>query len=154
MTRLRQEYDLFINPKTLAYALQPNPPPPFHWTAIPPRYWRSQIFSKKYSKSPRKRRQPHDLETWCFRYASATIPLRQWRSGYAKSTLMATQLRPCYDLGDGATFSLRFCILSIWNLKFNLFIFSWMSTIGTLKSLCFSWPLWTTDYWSRSVKRS
>ena len=59
--------------------------------------------------------------------------------------LMALQLRPCYDLGDGATLSLRFFIISIYNLKFNWFMSSWMSTIDALKSLCFSWPLWTTD---------
>ena len=58
---------------------------------------------------------------------------------------MALQLRPCYDLGDGATLSLRFCIIPIYNLKFNWFMSSWMSTIEGLKSLCFIWPLWTTD---------
>ena len=31
--------------------------------------------------------------------------------------LVAMLLRPCYDLGDGATLSLRFCIPFIQNLK-------------------------------------
>ena len=51
-------------------------------------------FSLKLFQSPWKRRQPHELGTWRFqyasstlllrfRYAAATIPLRQWRSDYA-----------------------------------------------------------------------
>ena len=108
------------------------------------RSWRSHIFSKIITNRHGSVDKHTIWELVASSYAAATILLRQWRSRYALSTLMALQLRPCYDIGDGATLSLRFCIIYIYNLKFNWFMSSWMSMIDALKSLCFSWPLWTT----------
>ena len=61
-------------------------------------------FSLNYSKSPLKRRQPHDLGTWRFHYASSTLPLR---SCYDPTTTMKIWLRLVYADGDVAATSLR-----------------------------------------------
>ena len=78
-----------------------NPPPPFHWTAIPLRSLRSRIFSKII---PNCRGSVDSHTIWGldasttlllrFSYAPATIPLRQWRSGCAYGDVAATLLRP------------------------------------------------------------
>ena len=120
------------------------PPPPFHWTAIPLRSWRHRIFSKFIPN----RRESVDCHTILgldasstlllrFRYAPATIPLRQWRSGYASlslrwwrcscdlATTLAMELRFCcafasflYRIGNSDTLLLRpwrfYCALAVY----------------------------------------
>ena len=61
-------------------------------------------FSLNYTKSPRKRRQPHNLGTWRFRYASTTLPLRYC---YDSTTTMKIWLRLVYANGDEAATLLR-----------------------------------------------
>ena len=98
--------------RTLELTLPPPPPPQFHRTAIPLRSWRSQNFSKN-SKSPRKRRQPHDIGgggggglmlSVRVHYASTTLPLRFC---YDPTTTMKIRLRLVYADGDAAATLLR-----------------------------------------------
>ena len=89
---------MFIQPLPLT-----PPPPPFHWTAIPLRSWRSRIFSKLFQIA---------AEAWTatrfgdltlpvhFHYASTTLPLR---SCCDPSTTMKIWLRLVYADGDLAT---------------------------------------------------
>ena len=84
-----------------------NPPPPFHWTAIPPRSWRSRIFSRIILH----RNGSVDCHTiWGldapvrFHYASTTLQLRH----YCDPTT-TTEIWLClvYADGDEAATSLR-----------------------------------------------
>ena len=80
-----------------------NPPPPFHWTAILLRSWRSRIFSKIIPN----RRGSVDCHTTLpvrFHYASTTLPLR---SCYDPTTTMKIWLRLVYADGDVAANVLR-----------------------------------------------
>ena len=107
--------------------------PTFHWTAFPLRSWRSRSFSKIIPNRSRS----VDSQIWglhasstlplCFYYASVSLLPRCSRFGCVvialllqsrydnedPATLMAMQLRACYDIGDGATLSLRFCVIFI-----------------------------------------
>ena len=81
--------------------------PPFHWTEIPPRYWRSQIYSKKI---PNRRGSVDNHTIWRLG-ASGTLPLRFY---YASATLllrshytMKNRLRLVYADGDAAATLLR-----------------------------------------------
>ena len=72
------------------------------------------------------------------------------KQNYAKATLMTLQLRPCFDQGDGATLSLRSYIPSIKSetqlIYVQLNVNIQRKWIDALKSICFRWLLWTTDY--------
>ena len=107
-------------------------------------------FLLNYSKSPLKRRQPHDLETQdvpvrstsllqrfyaaaalatillSCRCVSAALEIVQGASATTMKISATLSLRwwRCYDLDDGATRSLRFCILSIQKLWISWFILS------------------------------
>ena len=76
--------------------LNPLPPPPFNWTTIQLRLWRSSIFSKII---PNRRGSVHCHTIWGLD-ASSTLPLRFY---YASVTLL---LRSLYDNEDLATLSL------------------------------------------------
>ena len=79
--------------------------PPPHSTGRRFRYAHGDIgFSLKYSRSPRKRRLPHDFRTCHFQYASTTLPLR---SCYDPTTTMKIWLRLVYADGDVAATLLR-----------------------------------------------
>ena len=71
--------------------------PPFHWTAIPLRSWRSRIFSKIIPN----RRGSVGSHMICGFDASSTLPLR---FHYASATLL---LRSYNDNEDLTTLSLR-----------------------------------------------
>ena len=71
--------------------------PPFHWTAIPLRSWRSRIFSRII---PNRRGSVDSHTSWGLD-ASRTLSLRFY---YASATLL---LRSHYDNEDLATLSLR-----------------------------------------------
>ena len=71
--------------------------PPFHWTAIPLRSWRSRIFSKII---PNRRGSVDSHTSWGLD-ASSTLSLRFY---YASITLL---LRSHYDNENLATLSLR-----------------------------------------------
>ena len=131
-----------------------------------------RISLKFFSKSPRKRRQPHDLGAWRFHFASTlycasvTLPLRFC---YDPTTTMKIRLRLVYADGDAAaTYAMELRLLC----TFVSFLYKIRSLtdvclvechpIDALKSPCFGWPLWTTDYvgwseaqarWSRRAKR-
>ena len=79
------------------YCTVTPPPPPFHWTAIPLRSWRSRIFSKIIPN----RRGSVDRHTIWGLDASSTLPVRFY---YASVTLL---LRSHYDNENLATLSLR-----------------------------------------------
>ena len=81
------------------------PPPPFHWTTIPLRSWRSRIFSKIIPN----RRGSVDSHTILELDAVSTLPLRFY---YASTTLL---LRSHYDNEDLVTLSLRWWWCS-WDL--------------------------------------
>ena len=85
--------------------------PPFHWTAFPPRSWRSRSFSKII---PNRSRSVESHTIWGL-HASSTLPLRFY---YASVTLLprcsrfgcvviALLLRSRYGNEDPATLSLR-----------------------------------------------
>ena len=61
-------------------------------------------FLLSYSKSPWKRRQPHDLENWRFHNASTTLPLRFC---YDHTTTMKIRLGLVHADGDAASTLLR-----------------------------------------------
>ena len=71
--------------------------PPFHWTAIRLRPWRSRIFSKII---PNRRGSVDSDAIWKLD-ASSTLPLRFY---YASATLL---LRSHYDIEELVTLSLR-----------------------------------------------
>ena len=79
--------------------------PPFYWTAIPLRLWRSQNFSKII---PNRRGLVDNHTIWGID-ASSTLPLRL---NYDSVTLL---LRPQNDNEDPATLSLRW-----WRCSCNL----------------------------------
>ena len=79
----------------------PPPPPPFHWTA---KLMAITDFFLNYSKSPRKRRQPHDFGTWRFQCASTTLLLRFC---YDPTATLKIRLRLVYADGDAAATLLR-----------------------------------------------
>ena len=88
-----------------------NPPPPFHWTAIPLRSWRCGIFSKII---PNRRGSVDSHTIWGlgasstlplrFHYASITLPLSCY---YDPTTTMKIWLRLVYADGDVAATLLR-----------------------------------------------
>ena len=80
--------------------------PPFHWTAISLRSWRSQIFSKTI---PNRRRSIANHTIWGHD-AYSTLPLRFYYASttlllhfcYDPTTTMKIQLRLVYADGDAA----------------------------------------------------
>ena len=83
------------------------PPPPFHWTAIPLRSWRSRIFSKTipYRCGSVDSHMIWDLRLPVhFHYASTTLPLR---CCYIPITTMKIRLRLVYANSDAAATLLR-----------------------------------------------
>ena len=69
-------------------------------------------FSLIYTKSPQKRKQPHDLGTWRFQFPSTMLLLRFRCDSAALAMLLlrcrcASLLRSQYDNEDAATLSLR-----------------------------------------------
>ena len=93
--------------------LPPPPRPPPYSTGRRFRYAHSDHrILLNYSKSPRKRRQPHDLDAWRFQYASSTLP---FRFCYDPTTTMKIRLRLVYADGDAAATLLQ---TSRWSYAF------------------------------------
>ena len=89
--------------------------PPFHWTAIPLRLWRSRIFSKVI---PNRRGSVVNHTIWgldasstlplCFYYASATLLLRSHYDNEDLVTLSLRRWRCSCDLATTLAMELRF----------------------------------------------
>ena len=82
----------------------PPPPPPIPLDGDSATLMAITDFLYNYSKSPRKRRRPHDLRAWRFQYAATTLPLRFC---YDHTTTMKIRLRLDYADGDTAATLLR-----------------------------------------------
>ena len=107
-------------------------PPPFHWTAIPLRSWRSRFFSKT------DRRESVDSHTILGLAASSTLPLRFY---YASVTLLL-HVRSHYDNEDLATLSLRwwrcscdFATALVMELRFRCAFVSFLYRIWNFDTL-------------------
>ena len=93
------------------------PPPPIPLDGDSTTLIAVTIFSKKYSKSPRKRRQPHDLETWRSQYASTTLLLRPHHYNEDLTTLSLRWTRCSCDLATTLAMELRFRCAFVTFLK-------------------------------------
>ena len=66
---------------------------------------------------------------------------------------MAMQLRPCYDKGDGATLSLRFCILSIQLTYVHLYVNDICAQVAILQLAIMNHRLIMLDDEVRAIRR-
>ena len=106
--------------------LNPTPPPPFHWTAIPLRSWRSRIVSNII---PNRRGSVDSHTIWGldasttlllrFRYAAATTMKIWLRLVYADGDVAATLLRPWRWSYASVALSYPFYIESEILIRFN-----------------------------------
>ena len=104
--------------------------PPFHWTAIPLRSWRSRIFSKII---PNRRGSVASHTIWGLD-ASSTLPLRFY---YASATLL---LRSHYDNEDLTTLSLRW-----WRCSCDLATTLAMGLRFCCAFVSFLYRIWNSD---------
>ena len=107
-----------------------NPPPPFHWTAIPLRSWRSRIFSKIIPNC----RGSVDCHTIWGLDASSTLPPRFY---YASVTLL---LPSRYDTEDPTTLSLRW-----WRCSCDLATTLAMELRFRCAFVSFIYRIWKSD---------